>query len=252
MNFSAQNVVNVRMGRAELTRVLRKLPEIAAGGGEGQNLAAALLVRVGMTILSRIRAAFVVKSRGGTDEAGERWKPLKPETIAYSRRHPGIPRKRPGSAPSYMLTEKQKQRWYKLYGQFLAAYKGDKGHAAAHAWFILKSEGAKTLLGTYGSTQVEILRDTGLLINSLTPGIDVSSMASVPPKKPHQVFQLGKGEVIIGTNRKGAAAHHHGVPGRLPQRRLWPEPRKWPRSWWQDALEQARQGLIHIAIYFLR
>ena len=109
---------------------------------------------------------------------------------------------------------------------------------------MLKGEGAKTLLELYGNTQVDILRDTGILLNSLSPG--------VPGSVPDQVFRIGVGEVIVGTNRKGAASHHQGIPGRLPQRRLWPEPSKWPASWWESILEQGRAGLIEIIIFVLQ
>ena len=97
--------------------------------------------------------------------------------------------------------------------------------------------GAQTLVEKYGHRQVEILRDTGLLLNSLSPGTTT----------PESVFRVGRGEVIVGTNRKGAAAHHHGVPSRnLPQRRLWPVVSKWPATWWRDITEQVKQGILDI------
>ena len=125
-----------------------------------------------------------------------------------------------------------------MYRRQLAIYKGDKGHAAAVAWLILKGEGAQTLVDKYGHRQVEILRDTGLLLNSLSPGVASSE----------RVFRVAPGEVIVGTNRKGAKGHHEGIPGRLPQRRLWPSPSNWPASWWDDVRDQTKQGLLDIAI----
>lgn len=202
-----------------------------------------MMTRCGLTALGRIKRAFIVKSRGGTDEAGERWKPLSPKTIAYSRRHPGVPRAadRAASRPSWMLSASQNERWWDLYRQGLAIFKGDKASAARRAWSISKGEGAVTLLDKYGKTQVDILRDTGLLLNSLSPGV-VSA---------EQVFRVGLGEVIVGTNRKGAAAHHEGR-GHTPQRRLWPHPNNWPANWWLDIAEQARAGLVDITIYMIR
>ena len=44
------------------------------------------------------------------------------------------------------------------------ADKDMKAHAAAYAWIITKEAGGKTVLDTYGNTQVEILRDTGQTI----------------------------------------------------------------------------------------
>jgi hypothetical protein len=203
----------------------------------------AIMTRIGLTALGHIKQAFIVKSHGGTDEAGESWKPLSPKTIAYSRtRKRGrggrtkAERLRP-TYPSQALNQKQQDRWWQVYSRQLAIYHGDKAHAAAVAWLVLKSEGAVTLLDKYGHRKVDILRDTGLLINSLSPGV----------AGENQVFRVGHGEVIVGTNRKGAGAHHHGVPGRLPQRRLWPEPKKWPKNWWYDIMDQLKQGVLDLA-----
>jgi hypothetical protein len=59
-----------------------------------------------MAALGFIKPAFVTKMHGGTDEAGDSWPPLKRETVAYSRRHPGMPKAkdRAAFAPSWMLT----------------------------------------------------------------------------------------------------------------------------------------------------
>lgn len=217
------------------------VPQVARAGGTAAN---AMMVRCGLAALGRIRAAFVVKSRGGTDEAGDRWAPLSPMTIAYRRMKRVRTRTERGrpNRPSQALTKKQQDRWWTVYRQGLVMYKGNKGHAAARAWLILKSEGAQTLLQKYGGANVEILRDTGLLFNSLSPGSAV----------PERVFRTGPGEVIVGTNRKHAGDHHTGVPSRnLPQRRLWPEPHRWPSLWWLDIAEQGRDGLVDVAISLL-
>ncbi len=256
----AEQVVYVRASRADILQAIAAIPNAARGGGAAVT---AMMVRLGLTALGHIRQAFIAKARGGTDEAGDRWKPLSPTTIAYSRRHrkkqgspqqsrvfsrakvkPWIPnsRGRAGYAPSYALTDKQNARWWQLYRQGLAMFKGDKGRAARRAWFISKAEGATTLMEQYGNAQVEILRDTGLLLNSLSPGVTGGD----------QVFRTGPGEVIVGTNRKWAGIHHHGSRnGRIPQRRLWPDPSRWPSSWWLDLLEQGRQGLVDVAMQLL-
>lgn len=239
-----ETVIYTRATRQQLRQAIAKIPS-AAMGGEGARAAAdTMMTRCGLTLLGRIKKAFIDKSRGGTDEAGERWAPLSPKTIAYSRRHPGVPKakQRAAFAPSWALTDKQRVRWWQVYRQSLARFKGDKGSAARMAWAILKGEGAETLIDKYGNTKVDILRDTGLLLNSLSPGVG----------SENQVFRLGRGEVIVGTNRKHAKAHHEGVPGKLPQRRLWPEPGKWPAKWWLDIAEQARAGLVDITIQMVK
>lgn len=203
------------------------------------------MTRCGLAVLARIKQAFIVKARGGTDEAGDSWPPLSPKTIAYSKtRKRGRSKadKKKAEFPSQALSKKQQDRWWQVYKQALATYKGDKSHAAAVAWFVLKKEGAQTLVDKYGHKKVDILRDTGLLLNSLSPGV----------ASPHRIFKAGQGEVIVGTNRVGASAHHRGVPGRLPQRRLWPPPSKWPDSWWRDIIDQCKQGLLDLAAEIIK
>jgi hypothetical protein len=239
-----QNTVYVRASRADVRQILYTLPTVVRSRGA---IADAMMVRCGFVALTRIRQAFLIKARGGTDEAGDKWQPLSPRTIAYrmtrSRGRGGrtrAERNRP-THPSQALNTRQRTRWWEVYRQQLAVYRGNKGHAAAVAWIVLKREGAVTLLQKYGGREVEILRDTGLLFNSLSPGVATN----------HRVFRVGNGEVIVGTNRKGAGLHHRGIPGRLPQRRLWPDPKDWPPVWWQDIQEQAQQGLLDLAVFLL-
>jgi hypothetical protein len=239
-----RNVVHSSATNEQVRKILADLPNFVRTGPHAR----AILTRVGMTVLGRIKRAFIVKARGGTDEAGERWKPLSPKTIAYSKtRKRGrggrtkAERNRP-DRPSQALNTRQQARWWELYRQGLAMFKGDKGTAARRAWGILKREGAVTLLMKYGGRQVDILRDTGLLLNSLSPGATV----------PEQIFRTGNGEVEIGTNRKWAGCHHRGVPGRIPQRRLWPAPKNWPANWWKDITEQIVQGVVDATSDLLR
>ena len=233
------NTVHTQTTRPQVRQLVTSLPATARAGG---HIADAMMVRAGMALLGRIRAAFVVKARGGTDEAGLSWKPLSPKTIAYGktrqRGRGGRTRAERGrdTHPSQALNQRQQARWWEVYRRQLAIYRGDRGHAAAVAWLVLKREGAQTLVDKYGHRQVEILRDTGLLLNSLSPGIQGGD----------QVFRVFGGGAVVGTNRKGAAAHHRGIPGRLPQRRLWPEPRDWPGSWWRGIIDQIKQGVVDI------
>ena len=239
--------------RAAVRDAIRKIPGMMAGREGGQEAVKGVLCRIGFAALTEIREAFVVKAAGGTDESGLKWKPLKRETVAYSRRHPGVlwpGKKRAPFAPSWMLTKEQRKRWWALYNQFGgtapsgAAYHGkgvSHGWAAARAWQIIKAEGATTLLDAYGDTKVDILRDTGLLLNSLTPGIaNLDGNATIE----EQVFQPGIGEITIGTRRKLAAVNHKTRP-------LWPKPQNWPDSWWARILDSANTGLIEVAKFML-
>lgn len=234
----AEHTVHVRASQSSLLQAIATIPNQATSGTH----LTAILTRAGMAILGRIKQAFIVKSRGGTDEAGDRWAPLSPKTIAYRRKGRTSSEKKRDTMPSQALTKKEQQRWWDLYRQGMGMFDGNKASAAKRAWVILKNEGATTLLEKYGTRKVDILRDTGLLLNSLSPGLGGKE----------QVFRVGNGEVIIGTNRKGARAHHNGIPGKLPQRRLWPEPKKWPATWWKDVTSQIKQGIADIAAQIIK
>ncbi len=106
---------------------------------------------------------------------------------------------------------------------------------------IAKANGETTLLEKYGNTPVEILRSTDVLLNSLSPG----------SRSRLQVFRIGQGWVEVGTNRKWAGVHHRGNR-RVPQRRLWPDPKNWPDSWWSNILTQTREGMVDIVLWMLR
>ncbi len=233
-----QNVVQTRAKRTSIRDALNGIPKAARGGGSA---AQQMMLRVGMALLGRIKQAFIAKARGGTDEAGDRWIKLKPSTIAYSRRGRTRTEKKRDAYPSQALNTRQQARWWDLYRQGLAIYKGDKGSAAKRAWGILKKEGAVTLFQKYSNRQVEILRDTGILLNSLSPGV----------KSPHQILRAEAGAVTIGTNARYAKFHHEGTR-RMPKRRLWPHPSKWPATWWQDVADQMKQGLIDITVELIR
>lgn len=199
---------------------------------EGRVNSRAILQKAGEIALDHVKRAFLTKSKGGTDEAGDRWKPLLPETIAYSRRvRGGKGRTKPELArnarPSQALNKKQQSRWWDLYRQGLRMFKGDKSHAARRAWFILKGEGATTLFDKYSHEKVDILYDTGELFGSI-------------------VMKVEKGEIVIKATADHAAPHHYGVPGRTPQRRLWPEPNKWPSSWWENILTAIQDEFVSL------
>ena len=251
-----------RASREEVERAVLDLYQQATGYRAPGEAAHALLVRIGLANLKNIKEAFLAKARGGADITGLTWPKLSKKTIAYSRRHPGIPKGfyRALYSPSWMLMKKQRERWWKLYRQYGGAGPegetyhqrgGNNPYAARIAWRILKAEGAKTLLGTYGGVQVEILRSAGLLYNSLSPGVPVSHAGSAPPRVADQVFRLERAAVIVGTNRKHARTHHEGL-GHVPQRKLWPDPSTWPPAWWDGILAAAQQGIVDILIEVLK
>lgn len=201
---------------AELQARLSRLPEMLAGRAPGsQRLALQLAKALGVEAMAVVKEAYVEKARGGTDAAGIKWDPLSPEYVAYGRRHPGLNSRRTraaradrGSRP--LLTAAQDRLWRGVYSSAVRQGRSN-ADAAALAWAVVKSKGGKTVIGQYGGTQVEIGRDTGRLINSLSPG------------SPGSVLEPRPGEVRVGTN-VAYARHFHA------RRPLWPEG-EWPARW---------------------
>jgi hypothetical protein len=229
-----ETVIYVRASHEAVLRALRTLPQRICGGGVIQET---MLTHAGTALLDHIQEAFAVKSQGGTDAAGESWKPLHPRTIAYRRaKRSSAERGRP-THPSQALTAAQQDRWWTIYRQQLARFRGNKSAAAKVAWVTLRSEGAHTLLDKYANEKVDILRDTNELMDSLTPNSGSSK----------SVFRISAAQVELGTTRIGALSHHRGDPSRnLPQRRLWPEPRNFPPAWWRGILCEVQDGVVEI------
>ena len=79
----------------------------------------------------------------------------------------------------------------------------------------------------------QILRDTGILLNSLSPG----GIGNIIEWRP--------GVVEIGTNIPYARYHHEGTD-KIPARPLWPEPYRWPSEWWNNIAEETREAVARL------
>lgn len=232
--------------RADLVRLLNAIPAALAGVADPLGIARGIQLRAGVALLSKVQQAFIVKSRGGTGEDGIRWKPLKRETIAQRRTTRGE-RKALGISGTRvrgLLTPSQDRRWRQIFGTRLArmlasgvGYGEATAAAARIAWAILKSEGAQTKLDVLGGRQVDILRDTGELLRSFSPGVE-----DKPSGAPGQVFQTPPSRVIVGTNKK--PYHHAGIPRRLPARPFWPTDGRLPEAWAVAILAAMDRGLV--------
>ncbi len=140
------NTVTTHLSRAEVMAALTSLPQEMTGGGSA---ARATLIRIGLAMLRRIHEAFLIKMRGGTDDAGDRWAPLSPVTVAIRRRRRGI------SPQSKRLAAKRTKK---------LAPTRDLPPASRRARSIIKAAG--THFDKYGR-DAEILHDTGVLLESL-------------------------------------------------------------------------------------
>lgn len=217
-------------------------------------------MRLAVAFFSKVKQAYIVKARGGTDEAGYRWPKQSAAYLAYQRplggargkKPPKAGGKSPGGKDGFMTTD-QLKKWRRDFAWAFAKLKATepeaaaKAHAAAIAWSIAKKAGVKTKLDVFGSRDVEILRDTGRLFNSLSPGvINESGVGANYSPAQNQVVKEAPGELVVGTNVKYASAHHAPKDNKRPERRLWPAANRIPESWWRDFREQASGGLRRI------
>ncbi len=232
---------------AEVRQALADLPRILAGLIPDVNgIGRSLQMRAGVTLLSKVQQAFIVKSRGGTGDDGIRWKPLSKAAIAARRVTAGEKKAAgiSGKRVRGLLTPAQDKRWRILFATrkaWLMAKGMSPGAAAAQAasiaWATLKKEGAQTRLSVYGSRQVDILRDTGRLFRSLTPGVE-----DRPSGEPEQVFDVPPGRVIVGTKVPYASRQHKHRP-------LWPD--QIPPYWWDAIKASLARGIARVLGQFL-
>ena len=263
-------VVYFRGGRREAARIIRAMVGTLTGHGGTSELAKGVFYTLGFAALSDIQADFVRKARGGVGEDGNQWPRLSPKTLAYSRRFgpgeqsalkkaAGLGRGSnhgPGGKDG-LLTKAQLKRWRQIYGTRLARlaasmpFGAAKARAASIAWAAIKAEGAKTKLEVYGNRTVEVLRDTGILLNSLSMGQldgDGNGMATyTPPSVPggdQQVFETLQNGVIVGTNVPYAASHNYGDAKRgIPARPFIPKPDQVPQVWLERWLNAGMQAV---------
>jgi hypothetical protein len=237
-----------RGSRAELVARLRTLAAVLAGTTPDlDGIAPAVLTRGAIALLSQIQTAYIAKARGGVGSDGIKWAPLQRKTIAARRTSPGELKSLGvgGKRTRGLLTPAEDKRWRAIFASTLARLrargvdgKEAMGIAARIAWAKLKASGAKTKLEVLGSRNVEILRDTSRLLNSLTPGYE-----ETPAHSENQVFDVHPGRIAVGTSVEYALRHHKGDPARnLPARPLWPE--HVPDAWWRAVNAALLRGII--------
>jgi hypothetical protein len=240
--------VILRGSRDDVRQLLAELVAALSGRGfDPHGIARPVLTRGAVALLSKIQQSFITKARGGTGEDGIAWKPLDRRTVAYGRRTTKAELRALGAGGRRvrgLLTPAQDRRWRAIYARVLAQMRArgldDRqaaGTAARVAWARLKAEGALTKLQVLGGRQVDVLRDTGELLNSLTPGFEEAAV-----RAPGQVLEAEAGRIAVGTKVK--PWHHRGVPGRLPARPFWPPDGNLPDAWWDAVRAAIVRGLV--------
>jgi hypothetical protein len=257
------NTVYFRGSRDDARRIVRRLAPILAGKEpDDLGIARGVHMAVGVAALSDIKQDFIRKSRGETGEDGVKWKPLTKEYLAYGRRFgrgeqaalkqaAGLGKEHrfaPGTNKG-LLTAAQLKEWRRLFAMHTArlslsmSIEEAKSKAAAMAWNALKAQGAKTKLDVFGSRQVDIGRDTGILFNSISPGELGGAGPTATYSKPtgpggdQQAFEVLENGVIVGTNVAYAAAFNR-------RRRFIPDGSDVPMVWRERWMDVARQGIL--------
>lgn len=247
--------VRLNLNSHQVRRRLADVPRMLSGripDTQGGELARAFALRLGVTCMAFLKEAYVTKARGGVDAAGERWKPLAPATI---ERRMAKGKNLKLTRRQYRAYDRMKQAEYALrkaiekLGQSKSArdwYKNAERRGELKRDLSRARERHREALRQYQAAMagLEILRDTGRLYNSLSPGLTGTL-------RNGGVLEVRPGVIVFGTNVAYAARHHHG-DGRCPQRRLWPEPRLWPAQWWGLLRRSAATGLARMVELELR
>lgn len=204
----------------------------------------AFMSSVGFGALSDIKQAYIVKAKGGTDEMGIKWPPLHPKTVANRRVG-----KKDLADPDIKARETiRKREEKKLLKRYLLSMPVSEATKKARQVASLRAtiQTGKTKVQTLGGRQVEILRDTGVLFNSLSPGVLIPG-GEYRSSEDDQIFELNAGKIIVGTNVLYAATHNYGDASRgIPRRQFLPDnDGQVPEVWWDRwfAIAQVSLGV---------
>ena len=263
-------IVYYRGNRSEARQVLTEFVQSLYGQSEKHVAEArAVYQAIGLAALSDIKDDFVRKSKGEIGEDGNIWQPLSPKYLAYGRRfgrgEQARLKKAAGLTRSHsrrgLLSPAQDRLWRGVFASNVARFFPElplveaKRRAGQMAWAYVKSLGAKTKLEVFGNRPAQMLRDTGVLLNSLSPGVlDAGSTgdpagAYSPPDD--QIFELGVAGVIVGTNVPYASVHQNGSEKRgIPARPFLPTdgdtPVIWRRRWVAAGRRAVTAALLRI------
>jgi len=220
---------------------------------------------LGFAALSDIKADYIRKAKGQTGEDGIRWKPLSPKTIARRRIGPGdkklthvADRLKAEAAATKAARQKfdadAKVRRKRLEARFALSLPSEEARKRAAEQIKVERAAAdfrlrgkiplakatgKRRWEILAQRQVDILRDTGVLLNSLSPGEISGDGPDIEYRTPagdggdRQVFALLGNGVIVGTTVEYAKTHQEGS-GRVPARPFLPTagvPQVWLDRW---------------------
>lgn len=237
--------------------IIQFVASMSGRAGEFEPYVRGIKLRVGMVALACVQEAFIVKAGGGMGDDGIAWAPLKKQTIANRPMGAGDRQSmkgygghngkdKLGRIKRGFLSPAEDAQWRRIFAtrkaQFIARYGMDDAAASARAgqiaWATLKSQGAKTKLEVLGNRKVQIGRDTGRLLNSLSPAIANPESQSIMVEArdvEDQILREEDGAVVIGSNVAYAGPFHKMRP-------LWPDG-ELPPAWGIRVAEAAASGI---------
>lgn len=215
--MSVSLTVRTRLPKARLDGILADLPDYITGKRpDVYGLGKAFKSKLAFFLYTKIREAYLVKSVGGTDELGYRWKPLKTSTLARRPKTTWEVRQKAANwrvKGRGVLTVGEDRAWKAAYRRAyvkLSAIMGStvaKREAERHAWAALRAAGAagaKNPIGLLGLRK-RILIVTERLLTSLSPGRMVGN--TYDPMK-EQIYRSGWGQLELGSKVPYAEKQH--------------------------------------------
>ena len=234
--------------RSDLMSAVRQLGAVLAGRqSDPDQLARGFFSALGFAALSDIKDAYITKADGGTDEMGIKWPPLKPATIAARRVGPRD-LEQAAIRTRETIRKRETSRALRRF-QLSGLSDGEaRRRAAIVGGLAATRQTGRTKVQTLGNRQVEILRDRGLLFNSLSPGEFTGTDYQKPTGEggENQIFEMRPGEIVVGTNDVKASTHQHGR-GNIPARPFLPSDEyPVPDVWWSRWLGVAIGALVNV------
>lgn len=239
--------------RAKVTDLAYQLAAMIAGRAPDRfDIAKGFLLSIGVAALSDIRYAYEIKAKGGTDAMGIKWPPLAPSTIARRRVGPKDKANDAAIKERQKIADREYRKEYeKLRARLSISMTAEQARSRARqiAGMRATRQTGRTKVDVLGNRKVEILRDTGVLMNSLGPGELTIQNGTVTYTSPdsdggaEQVLELQPGTVIVGTNVAYAGTHQKGS-GHIPRRQILPENEsEVPQAWWDNWFDAAEVAL---------
>jgi hypothetical protein len=192
--------VRVRSTASALKRFIRDIPGYCSGRlADSFGIGRSFKREFCTSFLEKVSEAYEVKSAGGTDDLGVKWRALKRATIAQRPTTPGERKKlgiKPDERHRGLLNDSQIKQWRAIFRHNFVRLVSRVGEhqakilASKIAWAALKAQGAKTKLEVLGSRNVPINRVTDALYRSFLPNSG----------SPDQVFEVDhNGEMRAGS-----------------------------------------------------